>query len=462
MDGNRFATVRRRAVADQAALAIAQASSGTEVAAILADAFSRLSGQRDRLVLTALDAAEGTYDVLGGSAPIVSGVGGRIDDHPILGSIDDIASPTVIRRRDRRHRSVVEVLTVARLRAVEHVPLTDGDALIGCALLLRHSRPHRRRRIDGLLEHATSALLRLRTLEALDSATKHRDDAAATIASLTSAVRALDPVSDPADVVGHVLGFVRDIDPTVIGSVVGIVVEGVVTDVAASGTTPRQVVDSLSGTHLDGFPIGREILARSEPIVAGLEDVSLATRTKIMEPLGAQSMLAAGGREAGTVRVVLSCYRRVDAAPRPWTMAAVECLLDTAAVTLARIERRELIGAIADVIEQGVLVRSAQGSMTLVNEHARRLLGDEMDDLPYETVDGRVLEPSMLPWARASVGERVDGELLRLRSTGRIHRVSATPAATGMAVVVVADVTDEVDEKAIVTDLRQRRAQRGG
>jgi hypothetical protein len=85
-----------------------------------------------------------------------------------------------------------------------------------------------------------------------------------------------------------------------------------------------------------------------------------------------------------------------------------------------------------------------------------------MDDLPYETVDGRVLEPSMLPWARASVGERVDGELLRLRSTGRIHRVSATPAATGMAVVVVADVTDEVDEKAIVTDLRQRRAQRGG
>lgn len=454
---------RRRAILLETAVELAQDRSEHEVAATTIHALRRMLGPRPDIILTAVDTDEERFEVLGSSTPGAAGSRGAIADHPVLGRLP-LDEPAVARADDPRLEPVLaEHLRAGRVRTLLHRPLVAPDGTrIACLTVLRRTR--RRdlpQEVDELCRLAASALAAAADRQTIERETDRTTAAGLAVRRLAETLRDLTSARSVDEVVGGLLRGLRALDPELVGAVVGIVSDGVVVQVSAVGTTPRSFVESLKGTRLGGFEIGQRILERHEPIFTGPGDVSLATRTKIMEPLGARSLLAAGGRSGDDVRVVISSYRESPEPPSRWDLWATAALLDHAASVTARLEALDAVGSVADSVDEGVAVLRRGWEVVHANGTATALV-PELDegDTPIYEHDGELVGDDELPVARAWSGERSEA-VLRHTTSGRMHHLSAAPLGSGACVLVVREWDEETGtDRPPVTDLGEHRARR--
>jgi PAS domain-containing protein len=438
------------------------ARDGTGIGAVLIEAFARVLRQRDEVVVTAF--TDGRFEVLAASRPGASALSGAITDHPVLAGLDDLQARAVFRPGDPALRSdLTELLKVAGVRELVYEPLVSLSEVLGCVIVLRRARRRLRTdRLQPILELAAAALHRLHLERALSSAAQ-RDQAATEVAALlVAAMRTIDASPTVEDVVGNLLRAAAGIVDELIGAIIGQVSGGVVTAVSPIGTTPRSAVHALQGTRLDGFPIGRELETKPGPIFTDLAGASHATRSRIMEPIGARSLIAAAGRDGGDVRVVLSAYRAREEQLSAWQLSAVEALLDHAAQVLGRLKREERLEQVGAATDDAIVVYDQIGGKIYENAAAREILG--ADPVPaYQTLSGDELEARAHPLRRALAGEQVRDLLFRSAATGRAHRIRALPLAAGGAVLTARDVTEEIQADAPdaeVSDLSEHRTRR--
>jgi PAS domain-containing protein len=260
-----------------------------------------------------------------------------------------------------------------------------------------------------------------------------------------------------------------DLDDALLGAVAATVSDGVIARVAATGTTPRTAVEDLSGTRLDGFPIGRRLLANEAPIIAAEGEVSHATQTRIMQPIGARSLLAAAGRSRNVVRVVVSGYRSTDRPPGPAHLDAIEAVLAHAAANVVRIERSTQFAQVGAAVDEAILILGRNGDEVFSNDAARELLGSGSTDVRdrlrtlYTNEDGSDMDDLDDPIRHALAGEPVVGLVLRHRPTEAPHRVNVLPLAGLGAVITIRDISSDVaaaTEAAPIADIIEHRERR--
>lgn len=453
----------RRTALLEAALQLARDRTEPEVAATTIDALRRLLGPRHDIVLTAVDTDDGRFEVLGSSTVGAAGNRGAIDDHPVLGRLP-LDEPAVARAGDPHLEPALAAhLRAGNVRRLLHRPLISPDGtVVACLTVLRRTR--RRglpREVDELCRLAASALAAAGDRRAIEGERDRTTAAGLAVRRLAETLRSLGSARTADDVIGGVLRGLRVLDPELVGAVVGVVSNGIVVRVSAVGTTPRSFVESLKGTRLGGFEIGRRILEGHEPIFTGPADVSLATRTEIMEPLGARSLLAAGGRSGDDIRIVVSSYRESAEPPSQWDLWATVALLDHAAMVAARLEAVDAVGSVADSVTEGVAVLRRDWDVVHANGPARTLV-PELDEgtVPIYERDGELVPVDALPVGRAWIGERSEA-VLRHTTSGHMHHLSAVPLGSGVCLLVVREWDEETGtDRPPVTDLGEHRARR--
>lgn len=453
---------RRRAVLLETALRLAESEGEQETAAVALEGVRRLIGPGQDVVLTAVDAGGERFEVLASSTPGAARTSGAIDDHPFLGRLPLDRKATLPATDPRTDPTIAAHLRAGGVRTLLHQPLVAPDgAVVACLSVLWRTRfgtfPREAEELCRIAASALAAALRRGSLERERERTAAAGEA---VRQLAETIRGFEAARTADEVVGGALRGLRALDEESVGAVVGLVSEGVVVRVSAVGTTPRSFVESLKGTRLGGFDVGRRILESHEPIFTGPADVSLATRTRIMDPLDARSLLAAGGRDTGEVRIVVSSYRRSPEPPPAWALWGTTVLLDSAASVIARLEHSDALGTVADAVSDGVAILRRGWDVAHANDAARSSVPELTDGTaPAYQLDGEALPPDELPVVAAWDGDRAEA-VLRHTLSGRMHHLLAIPLGPGACFLVIREEDEEGMDEPSVTDLGERRARR--
>ncbi len=453
-----------RRVLREAGPKIARSHDTSVIASVSEDVLSGICRHRDTFVMNRLDLESGRYTVLAGSTGGPAGYEEAIADHGVLGALEDLEKPVILRQGDPRVRPELRLrMEAAKVRRVIHLPAVDGAGVVRAAVIVlsRSIRPaYRSRRVRMFLRLLGDALQRAGAREALEMAHDRERRAVEAFDILVESMRTIDAAASSEEVLGDVLRRIQQLDQHLIGAVVGLVSERVVVRVAAVGATPRSAVEATKGTRIDGFPIGRQLLDEHQAIFATLDEVSHATRTRIMDPLDAQSLLAAGGRSRDELALVLSAYRADPARPPAWTMAAIRSVLDHAATNLERLKQDARFAAVAGVVDEAVVMLDRTSHVLYASPRLQPLLGDgcptEGARFPagaYERLDGSPVEPHDL------TPETQTRMVLRERTTGAMHEIRSAPIASGGHVLSICAV-DEAAVGGEILDLGERRARK--